>query len=123
MFGMNWSLAERLPFPVYGRFWLVPANGFLCLLELRKGTVNQTCARTKDVLTHGLTLAFLGTQRERVVYGAHRFVIGVVPDRTRKVTIDTGETKVTVRAISNVFVQRDDLSNPPTRLILAVAGS
>jgi hypothetical protein len=121
---MNWSLAQRLPFPTYGRFWFVPANGYLCLVEQRRrNTVYQTCRTTKEVLAHGLFLAFLGSGAERQVYGAHRFVVGVVPDRTRKVLVDAEGSKVTVPAVGNIFVQRDNLSDPPNRLILTMAGS
>jgi hypothetical protein len=123
-FGMNWNLAQRLPFPPYGSFWLVPGNRFLCLLEQRgRDTVNQACAKTERVLAHGLFLAFLGAGAEKLVYGARRFVIGVVPDRTHKVFIMTDDSKVAVSITENAFVRRDGLTAPPDRLVLAEMGT
>lgn len=124
VFGMNWSLAQRLPLPTYGAFWLVPANGYLCLVEQRyQDTVYQTCRTTKEVVAHGLFLAFLGAGTERLVYGAHRFVVGIVPDRTREVLIEAERSHVRVPAIGNTFVRRDNFSDSPNRLILTMAGS
>lgn len=122
VFGMNWSLAQRLPFPVYGRFWLVPANGYLCLVEQRLDTVYQTCRTTKEVMRQGLFLAFLGAGSEKRVYGARRFVVGVVPDGTHRVLIDTEGSEAVVPVVGNVFVGRDHMSDPPNRLILDGAG-
>jgi hypothetical protein len=122
-FGMSWRLAQRLPFPNYGSFWLVPANGFLCLLGQRPGVVNQVCGRTRQVLVHGLFIAFLGAGAEKLVYGTRRFIIGVVPDRIREVLIVTDGSRVGASVIDNAFVQRNNLSDPPSRLILTKAGS
>jgi hypothetical protein len=122
-FGMNWSLAQKLPIPADGRFWLVPANGFLCLaIEKGPNSGNQVCSETKEVLAHGLFLAFLAAHPKELVYGARRFIVGVVPDHARKVVIDTKGSKVTAPVSGGVFVRRDSSSASPNRLILVGAG-
>jgi hypothetical protein len=122
-YGMNWNLAQKLPIPTDGRFWLVPANGFLCLV-VQKGpnTGNQVCSETKEVLGHGLFVTFLAAHPKELVYGARRFILGVVPDYARKVGIDTDGSKVMAPVDEGVFVRRDSASASPSRLILAGAG-
>jgi hypothetical protein len=118
-FGMNWRLAQRLSIPARGQFWLVPANGLLCLLAQREfGSVSQGCAETKEVIAHGIFLAFLSSHPKRLVYGGHRFIVGVIPDGFHEVTVDTLGSKVKVPVVRGVFVRRDDARASPDRLIL-----
>jgi uncharacterized membrane protein len=117
MYGMNWTLAQRLPVNIRTRMWVVPANGYLCLVSQQKAQiVGTTCDTNERTLSHGVATTFLsdesmGARRTR------RIVVGVAPDRVRFVVVRTQRSVATVPVVGNVFVLRDASAVPPDNLM------
>jgi hypothetical protein len=117
--GSNWSLAQRLlatPVPV----WAVPANGFLCLLIQRhsNGPVEESCMTALRSIMDGIFIASIRDSTGRATR-RRRIVVGLVPDRTYRVRIETsGVPTMTEPVIDNVFRLRDTAVIPPDEVTL-----
>ncbi len=124
LFGMSWRLAQRIPVALPGRYWLVPADRHLCVVEegsLGSPGAGSTCTRTADALAHGLadiTVKRRGRAGAEAPVGPARLIVGVAPDGARTVLVHTRGTVRAVPVANGTFVLRDALVAPPDRFEL-----
>jgi hypothetical protein len=113
IFGSNWSLARRIPVKAEGTYWLVPGNGYLCIIS--KGVmdgpgVNATCTNTAQAIMHGIATTSItppGTSH------SVRLIVGVAPDGTREALVHTRGAIAGVRVRHTAFALRDSIAAPP----------
>jgi len=109
---MNWDLAQRVPVPLRGSFWLIPGRHVLCLLHAETiHEASSACAPTETALAHGVVAASL--QEASVAAPARRLIVGVVPDGTTEVVVHTEEMTSRVETAHHIFVKRDSVEKPP----------
>lgn len=117
-FGINWKLARRIPAKVEGSYWLVPGNGYLCVISqgvMHGRGVGTTCAQTAEAVAQGIadiSIALPGTPHRA------RLIVGVAPTRAHEVLVRT-QGKVSVAIVhQGVFVLRDSILSPPDAMAL-----
>jgi hypothetical protein len=117
-FGINWNLARRIPTKLSGSYWLVPGDGYLCVVSqgvMHGPGVGTTCAQTAEAIAHGIadiSITLPGTPHRA------RLIVGVAPVGTRQVLVRT-EGKLSVAMVHHgVFVLRDLLLLPPDTVTL-----
>jgi hypothetical protein len=116
-YGMNWKLAQKVPIPLQGSFWLIPGRHILCFLHAETiHEASSTCAPTKAALRHGVTIASL--REARAGTQAKRLIVGVVPDGTAEAVIHTGGTASSRAIAHHLFVLRDSVKLPPNVISL-----
>jgi hypothetical protein len=111
--GIDTNLAHRLPIPGRAPFWIVPGNGFLCILiEQEAHSVSSVCGTTSEALTHGVSITLLDPE------GHGRTIVGIAPDGPHKAILQgSGITNVT-EIDRGMFVHRDSLSVPVNQVLL-----
>lgn len=121
VFGSNWNLAQRLPVTVPGAYWLLPGDGYLCVVSqgsMGSSTIGTTCARTSQARQHGIAAITVA----RAVPGSHgaagRLIVGLAPDGTHQVVVHTGASAKTVQVLDEVFVLHDSTVAPPDYFVL-----
>lgn len=120
-YGMNWALAQRVPVPMRGSFWLIPGHHVLCLLHAETiHEASSACAPTKIALAHGVVAASL--RKARAVTPARRLIVGVVPDGTTEAVVHTGRIASRVPIAHHLFVLRDSIEEPPEVVSLSQSG-
>ncbi|HEU4701077.1 MAG TPA: hypothetical protein VFS37_01245 [Conexibacter sp.] len=123
LFGMSWRLAQRIPVALAGRYWLVPGNRHLCVVEqgsMGSPGAGSTCARAADAIAHGLAdivVKRAGPVGAAAPSGPARLIVGVAPDGARAVRVDTRGRTARVPVADGVFVLRDRLVLPPDRFV------
>lgn len=89
-YGMNWNLAQKMP-AADGRgleLWLVPGNGYLCmLLRTDAKRLRASCATSRRALVHGLVAITLGASRRQSRLQHWRVIVGIAPDHVHHVLI------------------------------------
>jgi hypothetical protein len=117
-FGINWNLARRIPVKLEASYWLVPGNGYLCVISqgvMHGRGVGTTCAQTAEAVAHGIadiSIALPGTAHRT------RLIVGVAPIRAHDVLVHT-RGKVSVAVVhQGVFVLRDSILSPPDTMAL-----
>jgi hypothetical protein len=119
VYGMNWGLAQLSPVTKLGKFWVIPGNGFLCVLwhSAMDGVLRQSCAPTSIALAHGVAIVTLSAHPKQLIPVGNRLMIGIAPDRAEEVLVHTGDSS-TVRPVSarGVFMLNDSAANPPDLL-------
>jgi hypothetical protein len=122
IYGINWSLAQRLPIREPARAWAVPGDGYICILSLQvhrgRGAVGATCASTEVALDHGLATTLLSDRGKGAFQRSYRVIVGIAPDRARGVLADGSGSTVRIAVVSGVFIRRDTVPHPPDRLRL-----
>ena len=121
MFGMNWALAQRLPVSPRIQAWIVPGNGFLCILERQGSAISTRCPTTDDALRHGVAAVILHDAAVRSNSGT-RLIFGTAPDGAREVAVHTHGSTVSIPVEEGVFILRDKVMNPPDQLTLVERG-
>jgi hypothetical protein len=125
IYGINWSLAQRLPIRDPARVWAVPGDGYICILSLQvhrgRGAVGATCKSTEAALDHGVATTLLSDRGTGVFQRTYRVIVGIAPDRAREVVADGSGSTVRIAVVRGVFIRRDTEPYPPDRLKL-VAG-
>lgn len=127
-FGANWRLAQALPGTPWPA-WLIPGRGYVCLMqqETPRGGIGQTCALTRDVLEHGMSITTMSADPSSQAKVSpitpsgptQRVVMGVVPDGTRAVRVHTPRSPSVRSTVShNVFALRDRTLDPPETITL-----
>lgn len=117
--GMNWGLAQRVPVALPGTYWLVPGDGYLCIVgqaDRAAPGVGTTCARTEQAVAHGVATVTLAPPGAAVRVAQPRLVVGVAPDGAREVGVHTRGVVVTAPVIEGAFVLRDAATAPPDLL-------
>lgn len=117
--GTNWGLAQRVPVALPGAYWLVPGNGYLCIVgqaDLASPGVGTTCARTEQAVEHGVATVTLAPPSAAVRIAKPRLVVGVAPDGAREVLVHTRGVVVTAPIVESAFVLRDAATAPPDLL-------
>ncbi|HKG02151.1 MAG TPA: hypothetical protein VKB03_03150 [Conexibacter sp.] len=111
-YGMNWSLAQRLPRTVRDNFWLVPGRDILCLVHASGAhEASSSCAPTELALHHGVVAISL---RNHGAFGpTDRTIVGVMPDRATGAVVHTGVAQTTVPVSRHLFVLRDSVKEAP----------
>jgi hypothetical protein len=113
--GMNLDLAQRIPVAVAGTYWLVPADGYLCVMHhgsLGIPAAGMNCAPVADAVTHGVANVAIGPDAPGSARRV-RLIVGMTPRGARKVLIRTRGSTTTVPVEGDVFVLRDSLIAPP----------
>ena len=117
-FGVNWDLAQRIPSGLSGAYWLVPGDGYLCIVSRIPTTpgAGTACNETWRARREGLaTISFAtsdGTSRPV------REMLGVTRDGARKVVVYTGSAVRTIPVSDGIFGLRDSAAAPPDRLVV-----
>lgn len=107
------SLAHRLPMHSLAPFWVVPGDGFLCILiEQEPHSVSSACATTSEAFTHGLAITLLDGQ------GRGRTVVGIAPDGPRRAVLQGNGIADVAKIDHGMFVHRDSLSVPVNQVLL-----
>jgi hypothetical protein len=122
IYGINWSLAQRLPIRNPARAWAVPGAGYICILSLQvrrgRGAVGATCAGTESALDQGLATTLLSDRGSGASKRSHRVIVGIAPDRARGVVADGSGSTVRIAVVGGIFIRRDALPYPPDRFKL-----
>lgn len=114
--GLNADLAQRVDTPTGTVVWVIPGNGFVCILRETALGPGYACSATKETIRHGIDLAWFDDGRTDGVTPG-RVVVGIAPDDVQRATLRTGQTKVTVPVVESVFARRDGMTRAP-KLIL-----
>lgn len=120
-FGMNWSLAQRIPVALAGAYWLVPGDGHLCVVTQDVAGVEgvgSVCARTAQTIRHGI--ANVTVHRGTAATGGRpaRLTVGVAPDGARGVRVHTRGAVSAAPVVDHLFVVRDATDRPPDSIEL-----
>jgi hypothetical protein len=111
--GIDANLAHRLPVRGRAPFWVVPGNGFLCILiEQEVHSVSSVCATTSEALMHGVSITLLNPR------GHGRTVVGIAPDGPREAVLQGNGITNATKIDHGVFVHRDSLSVPVNQVLL-----
>jgi hypothetical protein len=121
VFGSNWNLAQRIPVTISGAYWLLPGDGYLCVVSegsMGSPTVGTTCARASQARQHGIAAITV----VRAVPGSHvaagRLIVGLAPDSAHQVVVHTAGSAETVPVLDEVFVLHDSIVAPPDFFVL-----
>jgi hypothetical protein len=115
-FGVNWTLAKRIPVSVPDAYWLVPGIGYLCIVSQVPSVpgAGTACNETWRARREGLaTISFERATAERP---QTRVMVGVTRDDAREVLAHAGSSVTAVPVSGGVFVLRDRADVPPDRL-------
>jgi hypothetical protein len=118
IYGLNWSLSQRIPLKKLAAIWAVPGNGFICLVSSQtqeRQLVGVTCNATKQIVKRSLFTAFLAPSSQHPA-SAHRLIVGIAPDLASKVLAQTGINTVSIPVSHNVFVRSDEAARPPDQI-------
>jgi hypothetical protein len=115
--GMRWALAQRMPVDVPGDYWLVPGAGYLCIFNQTPASpgVGAVCATTAQVIGHGMATVAIPRRADLTPSGASRLIVGVAPDRARRIYV---HTVAAARVVDGLFVRRDAATVPPDSISL-----
>lgn len=112
--GASLRLAQRLPVVLPGAYWLVPADGYLCIVSERatdRAALN-VCTSTARALRHGIALTTVSSSAG----ASSRLIVGVAPDGAAQVSIHTGHHTSTASVEQSIFVARDMLAEPVSHI-------
>jgi hypothetical protein len=111
---MELSLARQVPLSLPGTYWLVPGAEHLCMVATTPGSpaVGTVCATVDEALRHGIANTSLDPASDE------RIIVGVVPDGTRAVRIQSRDSTASARVRNGSFVHRDSVPAPPDRVTL-----
>lgn len=112
-FGLSWKLAQRIPVTLPGAYWLVPGDGYLCVVAQESMGVGTTCAPTAEAVQHGIASITITPLRPAPGIRPSRLIVGVAPDGAREVLVHTHGAVATVPVVDEVFVLRDSVAAPP----------
>jgi hypothetical protein len=112
--GMSWSLAREIPTPFPGSYWLAPGLNHLCIVATnpQSRSIGTVCTTINRALRHGIANTSLDPVARR------RVIVGVVPQGTRAVLLQSGEEITSVKVHHGRFMLRDAVPAPPDRLTL-----
>jgi hypothetical protein len=114
--GLKWGMSQRLPTGLRDPFWVVPGNSALCLMTLDENLViSASCAKMSETLKHGLTIVTIKGVPHPEKGGA-RLIVGLAPNYAHKVEIETGKTRQVIALKHHIFIVRDLVGLPPTRV-------
>lgn len=113
IFGINFKLAQRIPFKSAGTYWLIPGNGHLCVVSqgvMHGPGVGTTCATTSRAIAHSI-----GDIAITLPGRAHRYrlIVGVAPDGAHEALVHTGDAIAGAPIHDEVYVLRDSTLAPP----------
>jgi|GEM_PF-5440867 len=114
--GPNWASAQRVP-KLHQLAWVVSGKDYACLLDTREAAeaVGITCTSVSQMTRSGIFTAYL-TDASR----PRRIVVGLAPNYVSKVRVLThGFSPVTIPVISNTFLLRDAVPEPPEHIVPA----
>lgn len=116
VFGSNWNFAQRIPVTTSGAYWLLPGNGYMCVVSdgsMGSNTIGTACARASQARQHGVAAITVA----RAVPGSHvkagRLIVGLAPDGAHQVVVHTRGFTETVPVRNEVFVLHDSTAAPP----------
>lgn len=113
IFGSNWNLARRIPVKAEGDYWLVPGDGYLCVISqgvMGGPSVSATCGKTAQATVHGI--AAISITLPDAPHPA-RLIVGVAPDGTREALVHARGVIAAVPVRGGTFVLRDSTLAPP----------
>jgi hypothetical protein len=104
-----------MPVVVPGDYWLVPGAGHLCIINQTPASpgVGAVCATTAHVVGHGMATVAIPRSSDLTPTGASRLIVGIAPDRARRVSVHTRHRVATVPVVDGLFVRRDATMVPP----------
>jgi hypothetical protein len=116
VFGSSWNLAQRIPTQASGAYWLLPGDGYMCMVSddsMGSRSTSTVCARASQARRHGIA-AIAVTRR---VPGSHvaagRLIVGLAPDGAHQVVVHTRGSTETAPVRGTVFVLHDTTPAPP----------
>jgi len=116
VFGSNWDFAQRIPAPTSGAYWLLPGNGYMCVVSdgsMGSNTIGTTCARTSKARQHGIAAITVARAVPGSRVKAGRLIVGLAPDGADRVDVHTRGSTETVPVRDEVFVLHDLTAAPP----------
>ena len=115
-FGVNWNLAQRIPVAFSGAYWLVPGDGYLCIVSRIPTTpgAGMACNETWRARSEGL--ATISFSSEKSTSPSVREMVGVTRDGARSVLVHTGSKVKSIPVVNGIFALRDSAATPPDRL-------
>jgi hypothetical protein len=114
--GENFRLAQRIPAPAPPGFWLVPGHDTLCIVSPQEGPPGINCTTTEHALGYATgAVVFLGAGGPRGT-PKRRVFVGVSPDPTRRIRVDTVDASATVPVTAGVYALRDRVIGSPDKL-------
>jgi hypothetical protein len=114
--GMSWSLARRIAVPLPGSYWMVPGDGYLCIVaraDPASPGVGTTCTPTAQAIEHGVVYVSITPPNPAAHVAPSRLVVGVAPDGVREVLVHTRGLVAKVPVVDAVFMRRDAVAAPP----------
>jgi hypothetical protein len=121
VFGSDWGLAQRIPAKASGAYWLLPGNGYMCVVSegsMGSPTIGTTCARASQARHHGIAAVTV----RRAIPGSHiaasRLIVGLAPDGTHQVVVHTRGYTETIPVHDEIFELHDSIVAPPDFLVL-----
>jgi hypothetical protein len=116
VFGLNWKLAQRIPSTLRGTYWLVPGNGYLCVIaqgSMGSPETGTTCAPTSQAVENGVADVTIARAAPGSRVRPGRLIVGVAPNGARQVVFHTRGTVEAAPVVDDVFVLRDAIAAPP----------
>lgn len=112
--GMKWNLARRIPTSLPGSYWLAPGVNRLCIVAVSpySRSIGTVCATVNQALRRGIANTSLNPVSRR------RVIVGVAPQGTHAVLLQSGAKTISVRVRHGRFVLRDTVLLPPDQLTL-----
>lgn len=120
MFGSNWKLAQRIPVTLRGAYWLVPGNGYLCVIShgsMASNTTGTTCAPTWYAVEHGVVDVTVAGAAPGSRVPPARLIVGVAPNDAHRVVVRTRGAVETAQVVKDMFVLRDSIVAPPDSIV------
>jgi hypothetical protein len=114
---VNARAAQRLRAPDGVTVWAVPSARAICLVsqESAEAPVAQTCTATRRAMANGVFFTTLAANG--AAPATTRLVMGLVPDRVRRVRIHTaGAATTTATVTSNTFTLSDRVNQPAEQI-------
>lgn len=112
--GMKWSLARQIPTSLPGGYWLAPGVNHLCIVAASpySRSIGTVCATVNQALRRGIANTSLDPVSRR------RVIVGVAPQGTHAILLQSGAETFSVRVRHGRFVLRDAVLLPPDQLTL-----
>lgn len=112
--GMKWNLARRIPTSLPGGHWLAPGVNRLCIVAVSPDSrsIGTVCGIVNQALRRGIANTSVNPVSRR------RVIVGVAPQGTHAVLLQSGAETISVRVRHGRFVLRDAVLSPPDQLTL-----
>jgi hypothetical protein len=107
-------MARAIPVSLPGAYWLAPGRNELCVVAQAPGapSVGAVCSSIDSALRHGIANTTIDPKTNT------RTIVGVAPDKTQEVRVESAGSSTAVHVRNGVFILRDSVQEPPRTFIL-----